>query len=93
MKFEFSIPDDTRPEVVAKVRQLLTRLEQEPEIAEEFEFDLDALIQSKLTPEVLEDLDRIRHEMSLGQCLSEEGLDRHISQRRKQWILSKQDTA
>lgn len=69
MHLQITIPEDTSPDRVARIKELFLKLEKNPAFVDEIELDsqLDE-IQKRFTPEVLAHLDQISKECDEGKC-------------------------
>ena len=87
MHLQITIPEDTSPDRVARIKELFLKLEKNPAFVDEIELDsqLDE-IQNKFTPEVREHVYQISKECNEGKCHSIDEVRQKLAETRAEWL-------
>lgn len=87
MHLQITIPEDTSPDRVARIKELFLKLEKNPAFVDEIELDSNFdEIQKKFTPEVLAHLDQVSKECDEGKCYSVDEVKQKLAETRTEWL-------
>lgn len=87
MHIQITIPEDTSPDRVARIKELALRIEENPAFVDEIDLapDLDE-IQKKFTPEVLAHLDQVYEEAKAGKTYTVDEVKQKLAETRAEWL-------
>lgn len=89
MTFKIEVPNDTSPDLVAKIGRLLEELQQQPERVLDYSRRFEnEVCEPVFTAKLLDELEVARREVLAGEVLTTDELESRFAARRAEWIQS-----
>ena len=88
MRLVLDVPDDTDPDLLARISAIAERINRQPEYAAEIPLGEDEAIQRMFTPERLAHIAKADAQIDAGEFFTPEQVDEHFTKKHTAWLLA-----
>ena len=88
MRLVLDVPDDTDPDLLARIAAIAERLSRQPEFAAEIPLGEDEAIQRMFTPERLAHIAKADAQIDAGRSFTPEQVGEHFAKKHAAWTLT-----